>query len=575
MEKTQSSTMTSTMKKGTELLVQALEDEGVDVLFGYPGGAVIDIFDQFYKSETNHILARHEQGAAHMADGYARATGRPGVCIVTSGPGATNTVTAITTAMMDSIPMVVITGQVTENGIGKDAFQEVDVQGLMTPITKYVYQVRDAGDIQRIVKEALYIANTGRKGPVVIDIPKNIGNDYAEPKNHDEIEMDLPGYEPEKLAEVDHDVTPVMEALKEAEKPLFLFGHGVSLADAEEELTEFIEKYKIPAISTLLGQGAYPVRGKYNLGFAGMHGTYAANMAIVECDLLINIGSRFDDRVATNPDNFAPNAKIAHFDIDASELGKIIDTDFPYQADAKQALRALLDYEMEGYEAKEEWIKHCFDNRKKHPIHYEQKDTILAHRAVEYVGEVTDGEALVVSDVGQHQMWVAQAYPYEHGDQHLTSGGLGTMGFAVPAAIGAKMGARDRDVVCFVGDGGFQMTNQEMNILKENDLNVKFFLFNNSSLGMVRQWQTLFYDKRYSHTISDNLPDFVKLSEALGVTADRVSDPSELEAAIDKAFAHDGSYLLEIVISGEDIVYPMVAAGDSNDEMRGVYTCTD
>ncbi len=571
MEDTQS----SRMKQGTELLVDALEDEGVDVLFGYPGGAVIDIFDQFHKSKTNHILARHEQGAAHAADGYARASGRPGVCIVTSGPGATNTVTAIATAMMDSIPLVVITGQVAETGIGKDAFQEVDVQGLMTPITKYVFQVRRAEDIQQTIHEALHIANTGRKGPVVVDIPKNVSQAYAEAKPHAQIGMNLPGYHPESIAADGIDVSPVMQALKEAEKPLILFGHGVALAEADDLLTQFIERYEIPAISTLLGQGAYPSTGRFNLGMAGMHGSYAANTAIMECDLLINIGSRFDDRVATKPNNFAPHAKIAHFDIDHSELGKIIDTDFPYQVDAKQALETLLAYEMEDYTSQDEWVEECLANRDKHPIHYEQKETILASEAIKYVGEKTKGQALVVSDVGQHQMWVAQSYPFQYGNQHLTSGGAGTMGFGVPAAIGAQMAHRDREVVCFVGDGGFQMTNQELNILEENDLKVKYFIINNSSLGMVRQWQTLFYDKRLSHTTSDRLPDFVKLSEALGVKASRVSDPADLKEAIDQAFDYDGAYVLEINIDGEDLVYPMVAAGDSNDQMKGVYTCTD
>lgn len=569
-------TFSPNMKRGTELLVKALLDEGVEVLFGYPGGAVLHIFDEFYRSDTNHILTRHEQGAAHAADGYARSTGKTGVCIATSGPGATNTVTAITTAMMDSVPLVVITGQVAAAGIGKDAFQEVDVQGVMTPITKYVFQVRDASEIQQTVREAFYIANTGRKGPVVIDFPKDVGVQSAEEIPYAQVPIDLPGYMPERVEEQIPDVSELMEAFKAAKKPLILWGHGVALDNADELLTEFIEKYQIPATSTLLGLGAYPSKGKLNLGMAGMHGTYTANMALVNCDLLINIGSRFDDRVASDPTNFAPHAKIAHFDIDISEIEKVIQTDFQYETSATNALKALLDYPMEDYEPNQDWLDTVFASKKKHPLHYEQGEMIRAERLIEYVGEVTKGEAYVVTDVGQHQMWAAQFYPYTFGKQLLSSGGAGTMGYGVPAAIGAKTGNLDRDVVCFVGDGGFQMTNQELNILKTNGLNVKYFIINNAALGMVKQWQEIFYDSRFSHSLlQDNAPDFVMLSKALGVEAARVTDPADLEAAVDAAFAHDGSYVLEVRISPDDLVLPMIAAGQSNDQMRGVYTCTD
>lgn len=564
------------MKRGTELLVKALLDEGVEVLFGYPGGAVLHIYDEFHRASTNHILTRHEQGAAHAADGYARATGKPGVCIATSGPGATNTVTAINTALMDSVPLVVITGQVAANGIGKDAFQEVDVQGVMTPITKYVFQIRDAKDIQQTVREAFYIANHGRKGPVVIDIPKDVGAQLAPEIPYEHLSIDLPGYKPELVEESIPDVGPLMEALKEAEKPLIMWGHGVALDEADALLTEFIERYQIPATSTFLGLGAYPSKGKWNLGMAGMHGTYAANMALMNCDFLINIGSRFDDRIVSDPNNFAPDAKIAHFDIDLSEIDKIVQTDFGYQATATNALKALLDYPMDDYEPKTAWHEQVFADRKRHPLHYEQKETIRAERLIEYVGEKTNGEAYVVTDVGQHQMWVAQFYPFTFGKQLLSSGGAGTMGFGVPAAIGAKVADPDRDVVCFVGDGGFQMTNQELNILKTNKLNIKFFIINNEALGMVKQWQEIFYEKRFSHSLlNENAPDFVALSKALGVEAARVSDPAELEAAVDKAMAHDGSYVLEVRISPDDLVLPMVAAGQANDQMRGVYTCID
>lgn len=569
-------TYSPNMKRGTELLVKALIDENVEVLFGYPGGAVLDIFDEFYRSKTNHILTRHEQGAAHAADGYARATGKPGVCIATSGPGATNTVTAITTAMMDSVPLIVITGQVAAAGIGKDAFQEVDVQGVMTPITKYVFQVRDASEIQQTIHEAFYIANTGRKGPVVIDIPKNVGVQMAEEVPHSRLGIDLPGYQPEVVEDHKPDVSDLMEALKQAEKPLILWGHGVALDGAEDLLCEFIEKYQIPATSTLLGLGSYPSKAKWNLGMAGMHGTYTANMALMNCDLLINFGSRFDDRVVSDPTNFAPHARIAHFDIDLSEIEKIVKTEFGYQATATNALKACLAYDLGDYKPSEEWHETILESKKKHPLHYDEGETIRAGHLIEYVGEITKGEAYVVTDVGQHQMWVAQFYPFTFGKQLLTSGGAGTMGYGVPAAIGAKANGEKRDVVCFVGDGGFQMTNQELNILKTNGLNIKYFIINNQALGMVKQWQEIFYEKRFSHSLLDeNAPDYVMLSKALGVEAAQVSDPAELEAAVDAAFAHDGSYVLEVRISPEDLVFPMVPAGQSNDKMRGVYTCTD
>lgn len=560
------------LKIGTELLVKALKDEGVEVLFGYPGGAVLHIFDEFYRDATNHMLVRHEQGAVHAADGYARVTGQPGVCIVTSGPGATNTVTGIATAMLDSVPMVVITGQVGESGIGKDGFQEVDVQGIMTPITKYVYQIRDAADIQRVVHEAFYIANSGRKGPVVIDIPKNIGVELAEEIPFSQVKCDLPAYPKPPQERHEEDLKPLVEALKKAKKPLILWGHGVTLGQAEKELTQFIEKHQIPATSTLLGKGAYPCQGKYNLGMAGMHGTYAANMALMECDFLLNFGSRFDDRVVGDPNNFAPHAKIAHFDLDASELGKVLKTDFAYEMGAKEALEDLLLADLEGYKSSNQWLDHVFHNKTNHPLHYEEYTTIRPERLIEYVGEKTQGEAYVVTDVGQHQMWAAQFYPFTFGNQLLTSGGAGTMGYGVPAAIGAQVGARDRQVVAFIGDGGFQMTCQELNVLKNQDLPIKYFLINNASLGMVRQWQTEFYEKRYSHSESENLPDFVMLSKALGVEAARVSNPADLEKAVDAAFAYPGPYVLEVQIDANDLVLPMVAAGESNDKMKGVYS---
>lgn len=557
-------------KLGTELLLESLRDEGVEVIFGYPGGAVLHIYDEFFKQEFNHVLARHEQGSAHMADGYARATGKPGVCIATSGPGATNTVTAVATAQMDSVPLVIITGQVADSAIGKDAFQETDIVGVMSPVTKYTFQVRDAKNIPQIVKAAFHIANTGRKGPVLIDIPKNIGIQVVE---HDELAqgLNIPAYNPEIEVNLDQ-VNHIMKALQKAKRPLILAGAGIGHARCQELFRTFVDRYKIPVTSTLLGIGAMNYHDDLYLGMAGMHGTYAANMALMESDLLINIGSRFDDRVASNPDRFAPDATIVHIDIDASELGKIIRPNLPLQADARQALTAMLEYPVD-YVTPQEWLDHQKENKALHPMSVpeSQNGEIKPQRVIQYLGEKTDGEATVVADVGQHQMWVAQYYPFRHVGQHLSSGGLGTMGFGIPGAIGAAFAKKDKPVVAIVGDGGFQMTNQELNMIQHYGIKPKFIILNNTVLGMVHQWQHTFYEDRYSHSeFGDALPNFVKLSEALGVTASRVTKAEDLEAAIDKMLAYDGPYVLEVLIDKNELVTPMVPTGKSNDEMEGL-----
>ena len=567
------SEMKTKTKKGVTLLVEALKNEGVEVLFGYPGGAVLHIYDEFYKSESNHVLTRHEQGAVHAADGYARATGKPGVCIVTSGPGATNALTGIATAQMDSIPLIVITGQVHEAGIGKDAFQETDMIGMTTPVTKYNYQVRDAKDIPRIIHEAFYLANTGRKGPVVIDIPKNIGVQEVECEDCTENigpVRNLPGYNPECLP-VPEQVAKVNEAIAASKKPIMLAGQGVIHAQAEKELLAFAEYYQIPVVNTLLGLGSFPVKHELALGMGGMHGSYASNMALMECDLLLNFGARFDDRVASDPTNFAPEAVIVHVDIDNAEIGKIMHTDIPVLSDAKLALLMLNDTKLAEVPDHSVWFNHVMDNKKQHPFRYEKSDTFIKpQHVVEYIGELTNGEAIVVTDVGQHQMWAAQYYPFTRGKQLLTSGGLGTMGFGIPAAIGAKMAYPDKTVVCFVGDGGFQMTNQELAILNANRLDVKYFILNNEVLGMVHQWQHLSYDGRFSHSEIPDSPDFVKLADAYGITAARVSDPDEVDEAIQTALDYPGPYVLDILISKDELVLPMVASGRPNNEMKGV-----
>lgn len=560
-----------TVKIGTELLVEALAEQNVDHIFGYPGGAVLHIYDQFFKTGENHILARHEQGAAHMADGYARATGKTGVCIVTSGPGATNTVTGVATAMMDSVPMVVITGQVAEDGIGKDAFQETDIIGVMTPITKYCFQVRHAREIPRIVAEAFYIANSGRKGPVLIDIPKNIG---VQEVTMDEVsvDMDLPGYQPDPEVDMDA-IRQVMTVLENSHKPLILVGAGVAKSQASQDLREFANRYQIPVASTLLGLGTMPADSDLFTGMAGMHGTYASNMALMECDCLINIGSRFDDRVATKPDDFAPEAKIVHIDIDAAEMGKTVRPDYPVVADAKTALQIMLQIPMPNYQVNQDWLDHVQANKDRYPYPIPASDhgMIRPQEVLKYLGERTAGEAYIVTDVGQHQMWAGQFYPYKHPAQLITSGGLGTMGFGVPATIGAAFGEPDKTVVGIVGDGGFQMTNQELNIIQHYDIKPKFIILNNTVLGMVHQWQQAFYDDRYSHSeFGPGLPDFVKLSEALGVKAARVTDPADMQAAIDTMLDYDGAYVLEVMIDKYETVLPMIAPGKANNEMEGI-----
>ena len=555
---------------GTELLIDALNNEDVDVIFGYPGGAVLHIYDQFYRSEFNHVLARHEQGAAHMADGYARTTGKVGVCIATSGPGATNTVTAVATAKLDSVPMVIITGQVAEDGIGKDAFQETDIIGVMTPITKHAYQVRHADELPRVIHEAFHVANTGRKGPVLIDIPKNIG---VEPSDFEELsnEINLPAYNPN--IEIDEEqIKDVMKAISSSENPLILAGNGINAAGAQDLFRQFVHTYKIPVTTTLLGQGVLESDDDMLLGMAGMHGSYAANMSLMETDCLINIGSRFDDRVAGDPKNFAPKAKIIHIDIDPSEHSKIIRPDISVLADAKDALTSMLNNAVEGYQASEEWLTHQKENSEKHPQAVpETKDKIRPQRVIEYLGEQTNGEAHIITDVGQHQMWAAQYYPFKFSGQHLTSGGLGTMGYGVPATIGAAFANYDNPVVGIIGDGGFQMTAQELNILQHYDIKPKFIILNNTVLGMVHQWQEAFYESRFSSTeFEETGPDFVKLSEALGVKAGRVRDPKDMEKAVDEMLEYDGPYVLEVFIDKNELVLPMVPSGKPNNEMEGL-----
>ncbi|WP_406685814.1 acetolactate synthase large subunit [Rossellomorea vietnamensis] len=552
---------------GADMLMKALKEEKVEILFGYPGGAVLPIYDALYKAPIKHVLARHEQGAIHAAEGYARVSGKPGVVIATSGPGATNLVTGIADAMMDSLPLVVFTGQVASGVIGTDAFQEADVVGITMPITKHNYQVRDIKDLPRIVKEAFHIASTGRPGPVLVDIPKDLTLEQAYPVH--EVEMDLPGYQPNFYPNP-LQIKKLVDAIKVSKQPVILAGAGVLHGKATEELKAFAEQYDIPVVHTLLGLGGFPADHTLFLGMAGMHGCYASNMAIHECDLLINIGARFDDRLTGNLATFAPSAKVVHIDIDPAEIGKNVETQIPIVADAKQALARLLQHELEKPDF-DRWHQHLTSYKKEYPFWYNQAHDVLSpQRLIEQVYEMTNGEAVVTTDVGQHQMWAAQYYSFKKPNNWVTSGGLGTMGFGFPAAIGAQLANPDSTVVAFVGDGGFQMTLQELVLLKELNLPVKVVLLNNGTLGMVRQWQETFFEERYSQSVFSTQPDFVKLAESYGIKGYKVQTQEEVDSVLKEALTSDEPVLIDCWVNPKENVYPMVAPGKGLHEMLGV-----
>ncbi|MGX1899937.1 acetolactate synthase large subunit [Thermolongibacillus altinsuensis] len=556
-----------TTMSGADMLIEALKAEKVEVIFGYPGGAVLPIYDKLYNSGVFHVLTRHEQGAIHAAEGYARISGKPGVVIATSGPGATNIVTGLTDAMIDSIPLVVFTGQVASNVIGSDAFQEADVVGITMPITKHNYQVRDIHELPKIIKEAFHIATTGRPGPVLIDIPKDMSVLEAEFDYDQEIE--LPGYQP--TMKPNHlQIRKLVEAVSQAKKPVILAGAGVLHANASEELRTYAEQQNIPVVHTLLGLGGFPADHPLFLGMAGMHGTYTANMALYECDLLINIGARFDDRVTGNLKYFAPKATVAHIDIDPAEIGKNVPTKIPVVGDAKEALKQLIHQNGKPADTKA-WLEQLNNWKKEYPLMYKQEPgTLKPQRLIEMIYEYTNGEAIVTTDVGQHQMWVAQYYKFKYPHRWVTSGGLGTMGFGLPAAIGAQLADPKATVVSIVGDGGFQMTLQELSVIQELNLPIKIVIVNNQSLGMVRQWQEIFYEKRYSHSLIPNQPDFVRLAEAYGIKGLRATNEEEADRVLKEAFALNAPVLLDFHVTPDENVYPMVAPGKGLHEMVGV-----
>ncbi|HEV6313385.1 TPA: acetolactate synthase large subunit [Streptococcus pneumoniae] len=553
-------------KTGSDLVLETLRDLGVDTIFGYPGGAVLPFYDAIYNFKgIRHILGRHEQGCLHEAEGYAKSTGKLGVAVVTSGPGATNAITGIADAMSDSVPLLVFTGQVARAGIGKDAFQEADIVGITMPITKYNYQVRETADIPRIITEAVHIATTGRPGPVVIDLPKDISaleTDFIYSP-----EVNLPSYQP-TLEPNDMQIKKILKQLSKAKKPVLLAGGGISYAEAATELNEFAERYQIPVVTSLLGQGTIATSHPLFLGMGGMHGSFAANIAMTEADFMISIGSRFDDRLTGNPKTFAKNAKVAHIDIDQAEIGKIISADIPVVGDAKKALQMLLA-EPTVHNNTEKWIEKVTKDKNR-VRSYDKKERVVQPQAViERIGELTNGDAIVVTDVGQHQMWTAQYYPYQNERQLVTSGGLGTMGFGIPAAIGAKIANPDKEVVLFVGDGGFQMTNQELAILNIYKVPIKVVMLNNHSLGMVRQWQESFYEGRTSESVFDTLPDFQLMAQAYGIKNYKFDNPETLAQDLE-VITEDVPMLIEVDISRKEQVLPMVPAGKSNHEMLGV-----
>ncbi len=560
-------------KTGAGILVESLRKEGVEHVFGFPGGAVLDIYDELYKEKVKHILVRHEQGAAHAADGYARAAGKVGVCLVTSGPGATNTVTGIASAYMDSIPIVVFTGQVSTPLIGNDAFQEADIVGITRPCTKHNYLVKDVNDLARTVKEAFYIARSGRPGPVLVDLPKDVLQAKAEFKYPAEARM--LSYNPTVSAHLGQ-VEKAFKLMRESERPVLYVGGGVIHSEAATTLRQVAEAMAIPVTATLMGLGGFPGTHKLWMGMLGMHGTYTSNMAVANSDCLIAVGARFDDRVTGRVDTFAPQAKIIHIDIDPSSISKNVRVDIPIVGDCKDALSKLhgfiKDDKRKGKAAYARqhaaWLTQIAEWDRTHPLSYKQeKDEIKPQFVVEKIYELTKGEAIISTEVGQNQMWAAQFYRFNHPRAFLSSGGLGCMGYGFPAAIGAQVACPDRLVIDIAGDGSIQMNIQELATAVQYELPVKVCILNNNYLGMVRQWQELFYGKRYSHTCLECSPDFVKIAEAYGAMGLRATKPSEVEGVIRQALKAKTCVFIDFRVAQEEGVYPMVPAGKPMTEM--------
>ncbi len=560
--------------RATEAFLKCLEEQNVDTIFGFPGGAVIDLYDDLYDSKTiKHILVRHEQAAVHAADAFARVRGEVGVALVTSGPGATNTVTGIASAYCDSIPIVVFCGQVPTGLIGNDAFQEVDIVGITRPCTKHNYLVKDPKELVATIREAFHIARTGRPGPVLVDLPKDVMAakvDFTEPKPVN-MRTYKPTYEPHP-----GQVEKACKTIVKAKKPVLYVGGGVIAANAWDELTELARSLDIPVTMTLMGLGGFPGTDSLSMGMLGMHGTYYSNMAVANCDVLIAVGARFDDRVTGKISAFAPHAKIIHIDIDPTSISKNVKVDIPIVADCKHALAAMNDYikRNDSFDTAAEkekhvpWLEQIKVWKNEHPLGYvEETDVIKPQFVVQKLHELTGGDAIITTEVGQNQMWAAQFYHFNHPRHFMTSGGLGVMGYGFPAAIGAQLAAPDKVVIDIAGDGSIQMNIQELATARHNKLPVKIAILNNSFLGMVRQWQELFYDKKYSSTPLETAPDFVLLAEAYGAVGLRATKPSEVEPVIKEALATDNTVIMDFVISREEGVYPMVPAGKATTEM--------
>ena len=554
---------------GAQAVLESLKREKVEVVFGYPGGAVLDLYDALYKMKFPHILTRQEGGAVHAADGYARATGKVGVCFATSGPGATNLITGIATANMDSIPMVCFTGQVGNPYIGKDSFQEADIVGITTPITKHNYLVKKASELPRVIREAFFIARTGRPGPVVIDIAKDVFTteiDYEYPKK-----VSLRGYSGNFTGD-ESQIEDVMKALENAERPLFFIGGGLTISDQTAVFRDIINRTNIPVVSSLMGLGCIPSNQKGFLGMVGMHGSYAANMAVQECDFLIGVGVRFDDRVTGKLSAFAPMAKIAHFEVDRAEINKNVDVEYPVLGDLRWSLpifSTLVYQSAEDYKGRfAEWNEVVNKNAKEYPFDWTKgHDYIMPQQLIETVSKLVDDNTIAVTDVGQHQMWAAQFFNARNPRQFVTSGGLGTMGYGLPAAIGAKVACPKKKVVLFTGDGSIMMNCQEMSTAADNGIDVKIVVLHNKVLGMVSQWQRMFYGNRYSQTILGGKTDFVKLAEAMGLNAVRIEGLDGFEEKLKAFLDSEGPGLADVIVPGNEDVLPMVAPGAQLENM--------
>ncbi len=552
------------IKNGSQMVCESLIKENVEHIFGIPGGAILPLYQVLPEyPQLNHILVRHEQGAAHAADAYARATGKAGVAFATSGPGTTNLVTGIATAQMDSVPLVCITGQVGRPVIGTDAFQETDITGITLPITKHNYLVMDTKDIGNIIKEAFHIATTGRPGPVLVDIPKDILQEdglFEYPKD-----INIPGYKPNTSVNLKQ-IKKASALIKESTKPVILAGQGIKISNAYDELLELAEKCEIPVINTLLGLSSFPANHYLYAGWPGMHGMAYSNLILDQADLIVAIGMRFDDRITGNPEKFATSSKKIHIDIDASEVGKIIQVDVPIVANAKTALKELIPAVSDKKHS--DWLSQIDRIKNDHPsLKLRDTQKLLPQYIINKLHEITKGESIIVTGVGQHQMWAAQYYTFNDKNKIITSGGAGAMGYEVPGALGAQVGRPNEMVWSIAGDGGFMMTMSELATIAENKLPVKIAIMNNGFLGMVRQWQELFYDKSYVSTSYNGIPDFVKLAEAFGIMAMRVTDKTQVQSAITDAINHDGPVLIDFIVESEENVYPMIPSGATVEDM--------